>query len=689
MPSRNKKLRSFPGAAKYESLESGRHPNQLDWHTFARENRAIPSAILLGTICCITVVGYTSWLSRQNLRCLSWAIDCQIGTFARWNANNLTIIQGIATVIYAIGLVCLAYAVQCISETAMWPLHSRRPLSLEQIDAYLLVVRGAIPTGTAFELFKSLHQALFLAATVAVTLTPLAAAPILGSVYARVEIAQNARSTYQVGGGIGRIFAQTNPPVSVGSESLSAYISWSRGLSKEPLPGIRDWIVDRTALLELGNLTARAVRTRNQISCQPFNVTETQSPGHDIASFSTRMAARNYNFRQWNSSDHVDVRVAQTMAVWADDFVFIHTNRSRTRIIFAAFNGSIETGADSQLSKEFHDYPTTISSIACDVDVEFIDDTLIIGKGGPLNTPIATLSSIAGIHVSFPNSTTDKSLNTLNENALWFAAAPIIVCPSVDGAQPMYYRDQDHGNKTLPTGYTKAPFRTYESGLPDNNWTIAELKEFIHVSIGATALASAGNFQADHPEKQIITSIVSTRKLDPNRVVYIAIPVIIILVGEALLMYWNIVLHRQQGISIMRMARISDIIDNLRQMSLLEPARVDTDVSSNQEDISRSLSIKGVNISLGRVRSDDEDWDEPVSDAKSMLGGTRNVSQQAGAPVTSSPRTEQVEPEQMNEMGALLLRSGTQDSTVVTPGGTVHRFRSLHPHHPSMKDEPT
>lgn len=425
MHQRHKGLRFFTRAGRHEALEDVKQPSRLDWKTFTHENRPIPMAMLFGTVCCMSVIGYTSWLSRQNLRCLSWAIDCHVNRFAGWNLENLAVAQGIATVLYAIGLVAMAYAVQSISETALWPSHSKKPLSLEQIDAYLLIVRGALPTHTAFiELLKSMHSALFLVASIIITLTPLAAAPLLGSVWARVDSPQEVRSAYQCGGGIGRIFAQTNPPVSVGAESLSAYISWSRGLSREPLPEYRNWIVDRTVLIDLGNLTARAAKLQSSISRQPFNVTEIQSPSPDVAAFSTRMATQNSNHRLINSSDHVHVRVADTMVVWADNYTFLSANRSSMLLVFAAFNGSIENGVSSQLSEAASEHPTTISSISCNVDVEFIDDILVIGTGGPPSRPVVTLSSIADIHISFPNSTTNKSLNTLNENALWSAAAP-------------------------------------------------------------------------------------------------------------------------------------------------------------------------------------------------------------------------------------------------------------------------
>lgn len=624
MTSETRKLRFF-SKTKYKTLDENEEQRPLDWHTFARENRSIPISMLFGTVFCLAAVGYTAWLSRQLLFKPTWAVDIEIHPVAKWNAENLALCQGFVTIFYAVGLYSIAFAAQAISETALWPLHSRRPLGLDQMDTYLLAVRGSIPPlNELIRLCDSLHLGLFLVASIVVFMTPLAAAPLVGTVWTRIDTPYTFKTMYHVGGGIGRMFAQVNPPVSVGAESLAAYIAWSRGLSAEIRPDLRGWIVCRPDMRELGDFTARAVRVQQTVTCNPFALTEIKSPGKDIALFGTNMAKQNYRNRLLDSSDNVKVRLAETLAVWADTFDFIHANRSTARIVFAAFNGTIESGIEAKLSDDAYWYPTTVSSVACDIDIEFIDDLLIVGNGSPKDRPIPTLSSIEGIHISFRNNTQDKNSpeNTLNENALWSAVAPIIVCPSVDGAQPMYYRDPD-SNVSIPTGYTKAPFNTYERGLPANDWTLDDLKRFINVSVGSTALASAQNFREDHPEQQTIYTVVKTRKLDPARVVYLAIPVIIIVAGEILLMYWNVILHRQEGITMMRMARITDILENVRPGSIVELQRMGSVRSANGAtgDGSRRSSIKGVKIEMRSIEEPDDivPGNEPARDLERMV----------------------------------------------------------------------
>lgn len=552
------------------------------------------------------VIIYTLRLGRQYLTCPTWSIDCEVSSFASWTLKNLALAQGIATVFELGGLVAIAYAMQCISETAIWPLHNNRPLSLDEMDIYLTIARGKIPPlRRMLQLFRSIRSALFLTTTIVATCTPFTAAPLLGYVWARVEATQQIRSSYRVGGGIGRLFAQTNPPVSVGAESLGAYISWSRELSQEPLREYRHWIADRSALIDIGNLTARAVRVQDSIACQPFELIELASPEPDIAAFSTQIDQRNSVSRMMNSSDHVKVRIAETMAVWADDFSFIHANRSSIVLIFAAFNGSIESGIVSQLSSAAYPHSTTISSISCSVDIEFIDDILVIGSGSGIqpSSEIPMLSSIDGIHVSFRNSTTNISLNTLNENALWFAAAPVIVCPSVDGAQPMYYKDPARPlniSSTYPTGYTKAPFQTHESATPNNTWTLAEITDFARVAIGATAMASSQNFRADHKEPAIITSQIYTRKLDPRRVKYLAMPLVAVLIAEVALLWWNIKMHQEMGLPVVKMAKSRDILDCVQTAKMASTTRLQAGLADSgrftqaEEDAARTNSASEV-----------------------------------------------------------------------------------------------
>lgn len=219
--------------------------------------------------------------------------------------------------------------------------------------------------------------------------------------------------------------------------------------------------------------------------------------------------------------------------------------------------------------------------------------------------------------------------NTLNENALWHAVAPIIVSPSVDGAQPLYYR-VPKSNVSIPVGYTKAVFRTYEKGEPQNDWALSEIRRFINVSIGATALASSQNFRQDHKDnQQFIYTTVTTRKLDPQRVIFLGIPVIIIIIGEVLLMWWNIILHRQEGITVVRMARITDILENVRPGSILELQKMNSVQSSKDRSLSRNSSIKGVKLEMRKQPDNSMDeldreilspHDETVRDVESMLG---------------------------------------------------------------------
>ena len=135
----------------------------------------------------------------------------------------------------------MAHTAHVLAESALWHLLGEKHTSFEQIETELSMARGSVPMHKAtLRLFaRTANSALDTATTIVVTLTPLVAGPLVDKVYDRSEVAQELNSKYQVGGGIGRIYAQVNPPISTDAESMSSYVSWAKGLSEEPLPEVR------------------------------------------------------------------------------------------------------------------------------------------------------------------------------------------------------------------------------------------------------------------------------------------------------------------------------------------------------------------------------------------------------------------------------------------------------------------
>lgn len=154
---------------------------------------------------------------------------------------------------------------------------------------------------------------------------------------------------------------------------------------------------------------------------------------------------------------------------------------------------------------------------------------------------------------------------TLNDNALWFAVAPVLVGTGVNGSQTLFYRPNLMG---LPQAYTRAPFPNLEE---DYEWSINNVTSFIEVSIGAVAQASSRNNQTG-----LNTTIISnwpTRKLYPGRALYLVVPVVIILLGQMTLLYWTACMHHTEGLSIMRMAGFAELLKSALTDFFLDSAR--------------------------------------------------------------------------------------------------------------------
>lgn len=615
---------------EYEALEMETPPpttKQLE--SFVLRHKSMPASFMVGMIICLGVIIYTRFLSLQDLKCPDWALDCDVSRFMEWNTLNIALVQGIATICYGVGLTAMAYAAKGLAEAMIWPLLGDKPMSIEQIESFLSTAHGSVPLHKAtIQLFKrTVESALIMALTIMTALTPLAAGPLIGAVYARSDFAHTLHSHYKVGAGIGRIFAQTTPPIAVGAEGLSSFISWSKGLSQEPLPEYRHWVVDRSLLSNLGNVTVNAIYTKLDISCRGFNITPIGPIKDQLATFSTNMAAHNLDGRRWNSSSTVLVRAAKSLSVWVDDFTFNHHNKSTAVIVFAANNGTIEGGIPNNLTADnSQTYP--ISTLACTVGVEFIDSVLQIGAGGPppnhTTTEWTTLSSIPRTHISFKNSTTNSSLNTLNENALWFAVAPVLLSPSIGGAQPEYYKDHANENNTwlgLPVPFTKGPYMTSDAiGANDltadthasNDWSLSDIHHFINVSIGSVAHASSRNFQEKEPS--ILASVTLSRRIDPGKVKYLTVPMVLIVAGELGLLFALVRLYAKSGVPVIRMAGIGEVVWACRSELVFGHAR-ETAGSGSDGSYSDSYELGHAQSRSGRVDGE-----------KVMFGWTKNVS---------------------------------------------------------------
>jgi hypothetical protein len=405
------------------------HSTRRRWRYFIEHNPWPFVGMIAGMALDLGLLPLTLWLSQQVYECPRWAYGCTI------SVSNIGTVQGVVTAIYTVGLTCMAYTVYALAEASVWPLLCKQRFTFKQLDTFLCTSRGSIPSAVlAIGIIKTLDAAVVLICTILVISMPLIAPLVIGHIYDQPQLLVPYKSQHRSGGGFGQIFVQTNPPTVSRPRASSLFTSWAENDIQEPMPDYRDWYIDRQSLSARGDFVAQAVRIKREISCRGWKVEQVSgSNSTRRVSFKTHMADSIHEFRKKNSSGSVLVRNYPQMATWIDDFVFHSPTRTSATLVFAALGGRIEGGLESKLEglpgRAIHN----VTALACNVDVELVDDTLTVGSGLPpayLPHPLPTLSSLARFMVAGRNHT---ATYTYNENALWFAVAPVLVGASVHG----------------------------------------------------------------------------------------------------------------------------------------------------------------------------------------------------------------------------------------------------------------
>lgn len=555
----------------------GRAPDikeKNDLWLFIRHNPTVPISFCTGLLVAGMAITFTLWLSGQKLKCPDWATNCSITPTVAQFRDNLGVVQGLVTFVFSTSLAALAYAAHAWSEASIWPLLAQRPYSISQIDTFLSASRGSVPsTPVAFRGCATIEATLVMICTALITLAPLTAAPLVGSVFhLQNNTLSGALSRYTGGGGTSRHFRQQNPPKTLLAPAISRYVSWAEPLSQEPMTDYRDWFVDRFTLADKGNLTGHAIRLQKSISCRAHQVTFT--PNNTVETQLHHRYVTGGDGQQRRGSRYVELLWRPHLAVWADDCDLPSPTRARSTIVFAAVNGTIENGASFSSLDNF----TAFQAIACNIDIELVDDIVCIGD----------------------NECTDKELTTqefttirditgaANEVALWMTMAPIVVGVSVGGVQPMFY----HFNQAeLPHVYT-----TTSGGR--NNWALEEVETFINVSVSAVAQELVVNRPAN---TRLIRSSTLTVKLAKDRFWLLLLPVVVILLAMSVLTYGSVLLHRKYKIPIMRSASLSELLSSSQTTFIAEKAADDL------RQPHKSSQLGTVKVMFGRTVGLDRD----------------------------------------------------------------------------------
>ncbi|KAK4446540.1 hypothetical protein QBC34DRAFT_496828 [Podospora aff. communis PSN243] len=549
-------------ASDHDFVLGAQSPRRLGWWAFLATHLSLLAAFGAGAICVIVAIVYTSTLSRKVLDCPTWATNCDKAD--GWTVENLGTVQGIITLIYFIGVASLAFVALALCETAIWPLLTRQSFSIGQLEAFQSATRGSVLSVPAAAMsVRSLAAGMVLLAAVATTLIPLASAPLVGFAHTPTWEPVNLESSYSSAGGISDMYAQTAPPTSIIAGVLAEYHAWSMDPSSEPLSEYRDWYVDRETLGQRGDLSANAIKLDTSITCAPYKTRQLQRDGMWWNAFMTNMTRTNTNSSvpgDKNSSAEVWVRGFPQLTLWADDFSFPSPDRTRTTLVFAALNGTIDNGLWTPF---IHPTIAGSSAIACDVDINAVDGMLTVGNP-PSVDALPTLSSISTLQLSAAPGNT-----ALNELLLWFTIAPLLAAPSVDGAQPLFSNSTTTSRPIPFTGSSPLPGTT-------NAWTTEGITTFIRIAIGALAqTTSSPHLASTDTTTTTLTTSAPVQKLSPSRALLLIILPVLILTIAATVATWSTLVHKREGIPVMRMMGMAEVLKSAQTRYLRDQAATD------------------------------------------------------------------------------------------------------------------
>ncbi|KAB8293078.1 hypothetical protein EYC80_007437 [Monilinia laxa] len=512
-------------------------PSTIEFLKFVL-GKQILLAFVIGLSLTLACFGFTYWLSLQNLTCPSWALECTAMTFVANPLSDLPLIQGIISLVHGLGLTCLFFVATTIAEPTLWPLLSRNSYTLISIDVYLQGMRGSLPSiiGALFQVRDHFATVVLLCLALIAVLSQLDRA-IIGQVYMLQNTTQTYQSEYQKGGGIGISIPASNsngPLADPAINGFAYYTSWSKGLSIEPMPDLREFLVDRYNLSSLDSFTIFGLKAQKSVNCsgRPLTILEDYS------------AILNVTAKPSDTS--VWIRTDPRLSCWIDSSEMLSNMTSITTIMFAATDGSVEGG--STINHLGHN----ITSLQCDVRTELVQSTYQAGSGGP---QITTLSN-ASFH---------SPGNNITELANWLGGAATTFGIKVYNARPMFgvgLTNSDHGEidpTKLPQGYTTI-YAPDGNGWEINDWSQTALKNFINVTSGAVGLAMSMQM-TDGPV--IIHSVSSFPKLNTAKTFLLLLPTGIILLIIACLAAVNRWSHNVTRIQKIRLARIPEWTESL------------------------------------------------------------------------------------------------------------------------------
>jgi hypothetical protein len=550
--------------------------------------RPLPAVwLILGLIGSYACFGFTYWLSQQRSFCPSWALFCAVSPAAKWFNDRLGLVQGVLSSLYGICIAGIVYAAYQLAETTIWPVMAKQALNMPQIDYYLAISRGTLP---AF--LPAIWNARRASAIAVIWIMGLLGilmqvnSSLVGYAYTLQNVTTPMHTNHTIGGGFGFGFSQANPPGPLPGGITLAYpvfSSWANAISKEPLPANRDFIFDRQNISSIGAFSAKAIKLQKEVNCSAFPF--------DIYEEELNPVGFNYEYYLeigTNLGDNVTVRLQPALAVWVDSTSKLTNTSAVTRLVFAAFNGSIEGGHQhSTPTMEENDY-SGVSSLACDVNIELLEDVLCVDSCDEEPKANVTLSSLDYF----------RSLNGFDPDIstypVWFAAVATTLGVNIYGMQPMFTPGPllevtdcppEHSCPaySLPVAWTTANSPTSTS------WTQANITHFIDVATGSLATVLTQEWADSNELNHTLVSSLKLPRLDPKRAYSLLAPPLIALALVGILLVLNALMHSAAHVSDVSRGSVAEIIARSQTNDITTLAE---DVRSGKMPISALETLK-------------------------------------------------------------------------------------------------
>ena len=476
--------------------------------------------------------------------------------FVKKIARSLNQVQGIVGAVFTAAVAMMAHAAYQLAETTLWPALTSTAFSLCDIDNYVASTRGTLTASPwALSRARGVGQITVLLVVTLVSMLRFADSVIVGYAYSLTNVTTTFKSNYTSGGGLGLTYDgfQSNPPgmlPGAAGAAASTYTSFASGLSSEPLPDLRQYVIDRANLSVVGNFSAFAVEAYTDITCSPWPI-EIAQETKDKMYVEANM-----------SRDALEVRQQPMLTLWVDRWKNVSAARAVTTIMFAAINGTIEGGfknGPTDLMQEL-DYTNGVSSVACDVDVELKDSTVCTHTDPTLCPPPKMILSELKTIGPPPCDGEGKNMYCIS---VWLAAAVNTYGVSIFGTQPMFSPPFRAGDirqpRQLLNTTTPLPLAWTSTAGPDTSydWTQETLKNFVKVGSGALGMTITRHFLKDSGD---LESTLVVPRLKTSRIFLMFLSPSLVMASLAVVAVMSKLMHRATNVPEVRSGATSDII---------------------------------------------------------------------------------------------------------------------------------